>query len=118
MKSFKAQQACLICIVILSVFIFISSSLVYGASNEQVSDHNTPDAIVTAALFAGLGGAGMADQGIYTVVNGDTGTTEASALVPGSHDKGAVSAETNSNSGTVHRTIRRAHTACQDSCSL
>ena len=41
----------------------------------------------TIALFVGFGGgAGMTNQGIHTVINGDIGTTAASTLVTGFHD--------------------------------
>jgi hypothetical protein len=41
----------------------------------------------TISLFAGFGGpAGMTNQGIETVVNGDIGTTGASTLMTGFHD--------------------------------
>jgi len=41
----------------------------------------------TIALFGGFGGgAGMTNQGIHTVINGDIGTTGASTTVTGFHD--------------------------------
>jgi hypothetical protein len=41
----------------------------------------------TVTLFGGFGGnAGMTNQGINTVVNGDIGTTAASSLITGFHD--------------------------------
>lgn len=118
MKSFKVQQACFACILILGVFLFISSSLVYGASDEQVSGHTTPDAIGAVALFAGSGGAGMTSRGIYTPVNGDTDAAAASASAAGSRDEGAVYPEPTSPAAIVNGRIHRAHPACQDSCSL
>jgi hypothetical protein len=117
MKRFKALKAYLVFMLILSVF--ISSSLVYGGSDEHVRNHKTPDALGEAALFAGFGGgSGMTNQVIYTVVNGDIGTTAASPLVTGFHDNGAVYTETTSNIGTVNGTIHTAHPQCQDSCRL
>ena len=116
MKNFKAHKAYVVCMLVLSVF--ISSSLVFGASDEQVSDHKTPDAIVTTPLFAGFGDAGITNQGIYTVVSVDIGTAQASTLGTGFHNKGAVYPDTTSNIGKAHRTIRPAHPQCQDSCSL
>lgn len=42
----------------------------------------------TISLFAGFGGnAGMTNQGIHTVVNGDIGTTAASTLITGFYDE-------------------------------
>lgn len=60
-----------------------------------------------AATFGGFGGsAGMTNQGIFTVVNGDIGTTAASTLVTGFHDTGGnVYTETPLNIGTVNGTI-------------
>lgn len=60
-----------------------------------------------AATFGGFGGgAGLTNQGIFTVVNGDIGTTAASTLVTGFHDKdGNVYTETTLNVGTVNGTI-------------
>jgi hypothetical protein len=41
----------------------------------------------TITLFGGFGGgAGMTNQGIHTVINGDIGTTAASSVVTGFHD--------------------------------
>jgi hypothetical protein len=56
-----------------------------------------------AASFGGFGGsAGLTNQGIYTVVNGDLGTTAASTLVTGFHDGGGnVFTETPLNVGLV-----------------
>jgi hypothetical protein len=116
MKSFKAQKAYLACMLVLTVF--IGSSLVYGASDEQAGDHTTPDTLGAVALFAGSGGAGMTSQGMYPAVNGNIDTAAASASGTGFHDKGTGYAETNSPVGIVNGTIRRAHPACQDSCSL
>ena len=54
------------------------------------------------------GGAGMTNQGTFTVVNGDIGTTADTTLVTGFHDLNAVFTETPKNIGTVNGTI---HTA-------
>jgi hypothetical protein len=56
-----------------------------------------------AATFGGFGGsAGLTNQGIFTVVNGDIGTTAASTLVTGFHDSGGnVYTETPLNIGQV-----------------
>jgi hypothetical protein len=62
-----------------------------------------------AAPFGSFGGsAGITNQGIFTVINGDIGTSGASPLITGFHDSGAVYAETPLNIGTVNGTI---HTA-------
>jgi len=57
----------------------------------------------SAAPFGGFGGsAGMTNQGIFTVVNGDIGTTAASTLITGFHDSnGDVYTETPLNIGNV-----------------
>jgi hypothetical protein len=76
-----------------------------------------PPAVVlgTAGLFGDFGGtAGMTNQGINTVINGDIGTTAVSSKVTGFHDTtlpivGAVwpctYTETGSNIGQVNGTI-------------
>jgi hypothetical protein len=63
-----------------------------------------------AESFGGFGGgAGMTNQGIFTVVNGDIGTTAASTLITGFHDSdGNVYTETPLNVGYVTGLI---HTA-------
>ena len=116
MKSFKVRIAYFVCIFVLKLL--MGTSLVYGASDAQVGDHTTPEALVAVALSSGSGVAGMTSQVNYPVVNGDNGTAAASALGTGFHDAGAVAAETNSNPGIVKGMIPRAHTECQDSCSL
>jgi hypothetical protein len=70
----------------------------------------------TISLFGGFGGgAGITNQGIHTVVNGDMGTTAASTLITGFHDTslpivGAVwpcsYTESPLNSGQVNGVIR------------
>jgi hypothetical protein len=61
----------------------------------------------TAATFGSFGGsAGLTNQGIFTVVNGDMGTTAASTLVTGFHDSGGnVFTQTPLNIGSVTGTI-------------
>jgi hypothetical protein len=52
------------------------------------------------------GGSGMTNQGIYTVVNGDIGTTGASTMITGFHDTGGnIFTETPLNIGQVNGTI-------------
>jgi hypothetical protein len=57
----------------------------------------------TAATFGGFGGsAGLTNQGIFTVIHGNIGTTAASTLVTGFHDSGGnVFTETPLNVGQV-----------------
>ena len=62
----------------------------------------------TSATFGSLGGnAGITNQGINTVINGDIGTTAASTLVTGFHDAGpgCTYTETGSNMGLVNGNI-------------
>jgi hypothetical protein len=62
----------------------------------------------TASTFGSLGGnAGITNQGINTVVNGNIGTTAASTLVTGFHDAGpgCTYTETGSNMGMVNGNI-------------
>jgi len=68
----------------------------------------------TVTLFGGFGGgAGMTNQGINTVINGDIGTTAASSLMTGFHDTTVVVGgnyectytETTLNKGLVNGTI-------------
>lgn len=61
-----------------------------------------------ASTFGAFGGgAGITNQGINTVINGDIGTTGASTLVTGFHDAGpgCTYTETGSNVGTVNGKI-------------
>jgi len=116
MKRIKANKAYLVFMLVLSVF--ISSSLVYAGSHNRDRDKNggikppssAASGVLGAAASFGVfgGGAGMTNQGIYTVVNGDIGTTAASTLVTGFHDKNAVFTETTMNIGKVNGTV---HTA-------
>jgi len=66
-----------------------------------------PVALGTAASFGGFGGgAGMTNEGILTVINGDIGTTGASTLMTGFHDRaGDVYTQTPLNMGTVNGMI-------------
>lgn len=64
--------------------------------------------LASAATFGVFGGsAGMTNQGILTVVNGDIGTTAVSTAVTGFHDAGpgCVYTETPLNVGTVNGLI-------------
>jgi hypothetical protein len=112
MKTFKTHKAYLVFMLILGVV--MSSSMVYAESYHHGSDYkpsgaNSPGALGTAAPFGVFGGgAGMTNQGIFTVINGDIGTTAASTLVTGFHDKGATYTQTPLNIGKVTGTV---HTA-------
>ena len=62
----------------------------------------------SAASYGAFGGsAGTTNQGIYTVINGDIGTTAVSTLVTGFHDNGigCIYTETDLNVGTVNGKI-------------
>jgi hypothetical protein len=62
----------------------------------------------SAIFFGGFGGsAGITNQGIFTVVNGNLGTTGVSTLITGFHDNtpGCVYTETPLNIGLVNGTI-------------
>jgi hypothetical protein len=64
--------------------------------------------LATASPFGAFGGgAGITNQGINTVINGDIGTTGASTVVTGFHDAGTgcVYTETGSNMGLVNGNI-------------
>ena len=67
-----------------------------------------PPSLGVAATFGSFGGgAGITNQGINTVINGDIGTTGASTLVTGFHDAGpgCTYTETGSNMGMVNGNI-------------
>ncbi len=67
----------------------------------------SPVALGAIAPFGSFGGgAGITNQGILTVVNGDIGTTGANTVITGFHDSGGnVYTETPLNIGTVNGTI-------------
>jgi hypothetical protein len=77
------------------------------SGNRTLVANFTPVGLIVnlgaAATFGGFGGsAGMTNQGINTVVNGDIGTTAASTLITGFHDGGGnVFTETPLNIGDV-----------------
>jgi hypothetical protein len=73
-----------------------------------------------AATFGAFGGAaGITNQGINTVINGDIGTTGASTLVTGFHDAGpgCTYTETPSNMGDVNGKIYTAPPPPTGQCS-
>jgi hypothetical protein len=69
-----------------------------------------PPPLGTAALFGTFGGLGMTNQGVFTVVNGNIGTTGVSTTITGFHDNspGCVYTETPLNVGLVNGTINTA----------
>lgn len=98
MLNISARKASLLSLLILG-----------GFAGSVPSYAKAPIALGAAASFGVFGGAaGMTNQGIYTVINGDIGTTAASTLITGFHDKEAVYTETPLNIGAVNGTI---HTA-------
>jgi hypothetical protein len=111
MKTFKTKKAYIAFMLILSVV--VTSSLVYADShNRNPKPPVTPPSTQTSAILGSAasfgvfgGGAGMTNQGIYSVVNGNIGTTAATPLVTGFHDKNAVFTETPLNIGKVTGTV-------------
>ena len=106
MRRFKAQNAYLVFMLILSVFITSSSGFASAADLMPVD-------LGAAAPFAGFGGSsGMTNMGLNTVIKGDIGTTGAASLITGFHDtiSGAVYTETPLNIGKVIGTIHTATT--------
>lgn len=78
-------------------------SFMTGSTIEQLAPN-----LGSAATFGSFGGgAGITNQGIHTVINGDIGTTGASTLVTGFHDNGVdcTYTETGSNIGLVNGNI-------------
>ena len=68
----------------------------------------SPVMLGSAGLFGGFGGsAGMTNQGIFTVVHGNIGTTGVSTIITGFHDAtpGCVYTETPLNKGFVNGEI-------------
>lgn len=116
MKTFKTPKAYIAFMLIVGAV--MSSSFVYADSRSHESHtyppvtppiSQTSPMLGSAASFGVFGGgAGMTNQGIYTVVKGDIGTTATSTLVTGFHDKYATFTETTLNIGAVSGTI---HTA-------
>ena len=92
MKSIKATKASLVCMSVLSAFMC-------NLPTPAVADPGTLGSAASFGVFGG--GAGMTNQGVYTVINGDIGTTADTTLVSGFHDLNAVFTETPKNIGTV-----------------
>src|SRR5450631_440989 len=99
MRSFKTAKAYLVSMSVLSAF----------ACSLPAAAIAAPGALGSATSFGVFGGgAGMTNQGLYSVINGDIGTTASTPLVTGFHDLNAVFTETPLNIGTVNGTV---HTA-------
>lgn len=98
MKNLTAQKAYLVFVVVLG---FLMSSLPGYARAAW------PVALGAAESFAGFGGAaGITNQGVFTVVNGNIGTTGVTPLITGFHDTGGnVYTETPLNIGAVNGTV-------------
>jgi hypothetical protein len=96
--------------VFVSIMLILLNSLPgYGSTIMPASGTTMLVDLGAAAPFGSFGGsAGITNQGIFTVINGDIGTSGASPLITGFHDSGAVCTETPLNLGTVNGTI---HTA-------
>jgi hypothetical protein len=117
MKKFKTSRAYFVFMLILSVL--VGSLSAYADSDTHHKGHkppvNQPPTALTSNILGSAapfgvfgGGAGMTNQGIYSVIDGDIGTTADSTLVTGFHDVGAVYTETTLNIGKVNRAV---HTA-------
>lgn len=123
MNVFKSRNTRLVSMLVLGGL--ITGFPVYGKSDAHLLAHTrskrppvtstpsaAPLAIATngilgaAATFASFGGAaGLTNQGIYTVINGDIGTTAVTTLITGFHDQSAVYTETPLNIGAVNGTV-------------
>jgi hypothetical protein len=78
-----------------------------------------PVSLGSASTFGDYGGsAGMTNQGLQTIINGDIGTTGASTTVTGFHDAGTgcTYTETTLNMGLVNGTIYTAAPPPTPSC--
>jgi hypothetical protein len=126
MKRVEGHKAYLVFMLILSVFVTVlsgcggsgnSDTAGPGSLSKSALVNSTPVDLGAAAQFAGFGGrSGMTNQGVFTVINGNIGTTGASLLITGFHNTGAnVYTETPLNIGTVNGTI---HTATAPSGSV
>ena len=118
MKSSLGQKPYLLVNIIFHIlFILIMGLLLSSLPNfAHAAIPVTTVDLGAAAPFAGFGGgAGLTNQGIFTVINGDIGTTGSSALITGFHDTGTNTyTETPLNIGAVNGTI---HTATAPSGS-
>jgi hypothetical protein len=85
-----------------------------GSTTQQL-----PPNLGAATTFGAFGGgAGITNQGLNTVINGDIGTTGASTLVTGFHDAGVgcTYTETGSNAGLVNGNIDTAPPPPTNAC--
>jgi hypothetical protein len=96
---YTAHKAYRVLMVVLSVFMSGLPGYALAAT--------TPVYLGAAASFGGFGGAaGITNQGIFTVVNGNIGTTAVTTLITGFHDSGGnVYTETTLNIGAVNGTV-------------
>jgi len=99
MKTLTEHKAYLVVAVVLSFFVSSLPGYAHAATS--------PAYLGAAASFGGFGGAaGVTNQGIFTIINGDVGTTAVTTLITGFHDKGGnVYTETTLNIGTVNGTV-------------
>ena len=110
MLKIRYQKYSLVTLLILGGC--MSGLPVYAAPSDHSSDFDRHSQAATlqkanilgaAAPFGVFGGAaGMTNSGIFTVINGDIGTTAASTLITGFHDRTAVYSETPLNIGAVN----------------
>jgi hypothetical protein len=93
----------------------LAASKVWTFTTGATTTGLAPVNLGSAASFAGSmgGGAGITNQGIYTVINGNIGTTGASTTITGFHDStvpynppsGCIYTETPLNVGAVNGVI-------------
>ncbi|MEO6269244.1 MAG: ice-binding family protein [Lautropia sp.] len=84
----------------------LASNRVWGFTTGTQPCQSGVDLRSAAPFGAFGGGAGVTNQGINTVVNGDLGTTAACTLITGFHDfSGTVYTETPLNVGAVNGSI-------------
>jgi hypothetical protein len=122
MITVNARRASLVSLLIIGGM--FSGLPAFADSNSRDSKAPSPNCVVVtppavnppvvktvvdlgvAATFGLFGGAaGMTNQGIFTVINGDIATTGASTLITGFHDRSAVYTQTSLNIGAVNGTV-------------
>lgn len=109
MKRFMGRKAYLVSMLVLSVLISLPAYAGSHKGDKGQKPHEDKPPVATTSNVLGAaapfglfgGGAGMTNQGVFTVINGDIGTTAASTLVTGFHDSKAVYTETTMNKGNV-----------------
>jgi len=104
MKRTTEKTAYLMSVVVLGLPMVGLPGYVHAASSVSLG---------AAETFGGFGGAaGVTNQGIFTVVNGNIGTTAVTTAVTGFHDSGGnVYTETTQNIGAVNGTVYTARGA-------